>query len=465
MLLKMIQILSLIQLKPINTLTHEGRSIERLRRVYLTGFSSVIAKSVNTLAMLFVVPITLTHLGSERFGLWMAITSLVAFLEFADLGIANVILNLVSEANAKDDKGAARVYISNAFFMLTWVSLAIAFVFAFLHSQIWWDHFFNVSSPLAKSEAGAAVAIFVGCFILNIPLAIIPKIQMGYQEGYLSNVWQATSNVIGFVAIIAAVHLEAGLPALVLVIAGFPLIANIMNGIALFFFQRPWLFPRKRDLNGPIAKKILRIGCLFLILQATNSVIYSSDNIIIVKMLSPEDVTNYSVSSRLFTIVPNVLYMFLGPLWPAFAEANSRGDEAWLKKTLIKAIMASIIICVISSSFIILFGEKILEMWVGPRVIFSMGLMIGFGIWSVLSSVITSIALFLYAVNKMWFQVIFAVMTAFLSTIAKIAFAGAIGLQGVVWGNILVSVLIMLVPYIIYLAIRFRKSNNILSFK
>jgi hypothetical protein len=88
---------------------------------------------------------------------------------------------------------------------------------------------------------------------------------MGYQEGYLSSIWQAISNLIGLAGIIAVVHLKAGLPWLVLAIAGFPIIGNLLNGIGLFAFQRRWLIPRRQEVNALVSAKHRLVS--FFILQ------------------------------------------------------------------------------------------------------------------------------------------------------------------------------------------------------
>ena len=334
-------VLSVIRLRPFDTSTIEGRSNERLRRVVWTAATSALAKAVSTLTILVSVPITLGYLGTERYGLWMAITAVVAFLGFADLGIGNVVLNLVSETNGKNDIEAARQSISNAFFMLVCISAGLASLFVLTYPYVGWDRFFNVSSSVARQEAGPAVATFLVCFLVNLPVSIIPRIQMGYQEGYLSSIWQGISNLLGLAALIVVVHLKAGLPWLVLVITGTPALGNVLNGISLFAFQRPRLIPRRQDLNASIAKQIVWVGFLFLVLQVTNAIIYSADNIIIARVLGPEAVTDYAVPARLFLIVPNIVYMFLVPLWPAYGEASARGDDSWAINTLVRAILAT----------------------------------------------------------------------------------------------------------------------------
>ncbi len=449
--------LHVIRLRPFDTSTPEGRSDERFRRVFWTATASSLAKAINTLTVLVSVPITLSYLGTERYGLWMTVTSIVAFLGFADLGIGNVIMNLVSEANGKNDAEAARKHISNAFFMLICITIGLTFLFVLFYPNIDWGRFFNLSSSIAKQEAGPALITFIACFLVNLPLSIVPRIQMSYQEGYLSSIWQAISNLFGLAGLVLAVHLQAGLPWLVLVITGASALGNLLNGIHLFGFLRPWLRPRWRDLDSPIARQILAVGFLFLILQMTNAITYSADNIIIARVLGPEAVTDFAVPSRLFVIAYSVLYMLLSPLWPAYGEASARGDDSWAKDTLVKVILAMVVVCSVFSLAMIVFGEQILQIWTGSRVPFSLPLMIGLGAWTTLSAVIAAISLFLNAIGKIGFQIVYALLTATFATFAKVLLAGSVGLPGVVWSQFAVSTLVMLIPYAIYLRRRFAK--------
>lgn len=449
--------LSIIRFKSFDTSTIEGRSNERLRRVFWTAAASALAKGVNTLTMLAYVPIALSYLGTERYGLWMAITSTLGFLGFADLGIGNGVLNLISESHGKGDVEVAKKSISSAFFLLIGISVGFAFLFVLVYPHVAWDRFFNVSSSMARTEAGPAVATLVACVLANLALSIIPRIQMGYQEGYLNSIWQGFASLLGLVGLVAIVRLEAGLPWLVLVIAGAPVIENLLNGVGLFAFQRARLLPKWRYIDRSFSWQILSIGFLFLVLQVANAVIYYADNIIIARTLGPEVVTHYAVPSRLFWIVSNSLYMVLAPLWPAYGEASARGDNLWVRTTLIKTVLLILVLCSLASSFLIVFGERILEVWTGSRVVFSLSLMIGLGVWATLSSVITSIAMFLNAMEKIFFQSVFSFVVAVLSVAVKISIVRSFGLLGIVWSNIICSLILMLIPYIIYSIITFNK--------
>ncbi len=454
------KILSLIRFKAFDTSTVQGRSSERLRRVFWTASTSAMAKGINTLTMLAVIPVTLSYLGAERFGLWITITSAVVFLGVADLGLGNVIVNRVSEAYAKNDLEGAKKSISNAFFMLALASAGLGLSFAVIYPHVEWDRFFNLSSTIARQEAAPAVAVLVLCFILNLPLSIVPRVQNGYQEGYVTSIWQAVSYLIGLAGIVAVIHLKAGLPWFVLVIAGFPFAGNLLHAIGLFGFQRPWLIPRLRHMDARASTQILGGGLLFLVLQMSHAVIFFSDNVIIAKVLGPDAVSDYAVPLRLFTIVPMMLSMFLTPLWPAYAEANSRGDRPWMKKNLFLVVFATFSICVLSSLFLVVFGRTILHIWVGSGIVFSLSLMISLGMWAVLFSVLGAIGFFLNAINMILFQALFALLTAGLCTSAKVVLAGSVGLPGIALGNIVACAALMLLPFTLYLVVWFRKKPD-----
>jgi O-antigen/teichoic acid export membrane protein len=447
---------SIIRLRPFDTSTIDGRSNERLRRVFWTATTASLAKGVNTLTMLVAVPITLAYLGVERYGLWMAITSAVAFLGVADLGIGNGVLNLVSEANGRNDTQGARKCVSSAFFLLSGVAIFLAIVFAFIYGHIVWDRLFNVSSAAGR-EAGQAVAVFVACILVNLPLSIISRVRWGYQEGYFNSLWQGTANLLGLGGLVVVVRLRAGLPWLILTIAAAPLVENIFNGISLFAFRRPWLIPRPRLAESSLAWRVMRVGFLFLLIQLANVTLYYADNIIITRVLGPEAVTRYAVPVRLFSILPGILWMFLSPLWPAYGEATARGDDQWVKATLIRAVSATLALCLSWSLLLIGFGDTILRIWTGGRVPFSRPLMLALGLSTTLTTVVTAIALFLNAVNKIRFQVFFSLSAALLSTVGKVVLVRSSGLTGIVWANIAVTFFVMLIPYSLYVSKRYSR--------
>ncbi len=118
MLARINRLLRLLRLKQFDVSTEQGRSSERYRRVALTTASAGLTKLATALILFVSVPLTLSYLGPERYGLWMTIGSVVTLLSFSDFGIGNGLVNAISEAHGKQDRELAREYVSSAFFML-----------------------------------------------------------------------------------------------------------------------------------------------------------------------------------------------------------------------------------------------------------------------------------------------------------------------------------------------------------
>src|SRR5262249_3053825 len=113
------------RLRPYDTATPEGRSLERYRRLAVTAISSAAGRGVSVAVGFVTVPLTLGYLGSERYGMWVTISSVVALLMLADFGINNGLLNLVAEAHGRDNQEAARQYVSSAIVVLSAVALGL----------------------------------------------------------------------------------------------------------------------------------------------------------------------------------------------------------------------------------------------------------------------------------------------------------------------------------------------------
>ncbi len=257
------QCTGILGFKEFDTSTPEGRSRERYRRVALTAISSAGAKVVAVVTMLIAVPLTLHYLGSERYGMWMTINSIVAMMGFANLGMGLGVMNAVSEAHGQEDRQAAVRYVSSGFFMLSGVALIILIGFAVAYPMIPWQRVFNVTSPQAIREAGPAMGIFIACFAANLPLGMVQQVQLGYQEGFINSLWESAGKVLGLVGLLLVIYLQAGLVWLVVAVAGAPVLAWLFNSMFLYSYSRPWLCPRLQNYHRASARKVLHTGLFF----------------------------------------------------------------------------------------------------------------------------------------------------------------------------------------------------------
>src|SRR3954453_4967920 len=202
-----------------------ARSHDRYRRIALSAVSAIGARLFGAVAVLVSVPLVLDELGAERFGLWITMTSLVLILSFTDLGLGNGLINAIARANGRDDREAARACVSKPFFLLTAVAILVLVGFVVVAPHISWASLFNVSSPAAARDAGPAMYALFACLAVGIPLGIVQRVQIGYQEGFRASGWSAAGSVIALALIVVGVHLNAGLTWFVAAAVGGPLVA------------------------------------------------------------------------------------------------------------------------------------------------------------------------------------------------------------------------------------------------
>jgi O-antigen/teichoic acid export membrane protein len=359
-------------------------------------------------------------------------------------------MNAVSEAHGREDRQAAINSVSSGFVMLAAVAGLILAAFAVAYPFIPWARVFNVKSPVAIREAGPAMAVFVACFAVNLPLGVVQRVQMGYQEGFLNSLWESAGKVLGLLGLLLVIYLKAGIAWLVLAVAGGPVLAWLLNSLFLFGSRRPWLRPRWDYATFTCAKKIFRIGILFFLLQVTFSLAFTSDNLVAAQVLGPEAVTQYSIASRIFSVALLMATLLSAPLWPAYGEALARGDIPWIKRTLIRSLVLTFFIAGIPSLFFVIWGPWIIRLWVGPQISPPFLLLLGLGIWTTISAVGAALAMFFNGANILRFQVVCGLIMAVSALGAKIWLAQAIGLPGIIWGTIIAYILFTAIPLSFY---------------
>jgi O-antigen/teichoic acid export membrane protein len=435
--------LSLLRWKPFETSTIEGLARERHRRIFLSTIASGLAKGVAVLANLIIVPMTLHYLGEERYAMWAMISSLFVTLNTADLGIGSGLLNLVATASGNGDKRLIKRYISSGFFMLLAIGVGIAAALLIASAFIPMARVFNVTSALARSEAGSAVGVVAAVFCLGMPLLVGLRFQEGLQEGFNSYLAQMAGNTLALGFALIVVRLELGLPWLVLSLLGGPLLANLGIFIGQFFVYKPWARPAWAACDADTTRMLLKTGFIFFLLNILTLVGWQGlDPFVISHVLGPaigvKQVAAYSVVQRLSQV--GFLYWALTQsLWPAYAEAIARRDFDWVRKTILRSVRFSVIWGGLSGVGLYLCGGWLIRHWVGTVVSVSecRGLLLSFSAYMVVCSVVSALSVVITGSHLLKECLVFLSITAPLAFVLKLVLCRKFGASGVVWASII----------------------------
>lgn len=428
----------------------EARGRERYRRAGLSAATALGGRGLTTILSLVTVPLTLNYLGPERYGVWLTISSVIALLSFTDLGIGNGLLNAVTHSMARGEVTEARRQISSALVLLIVVAVALTATAAAFYPIIPWADVLAVPGREAASEAGLALAAWVACFVIGMPLGIAAQVRLARQEGYIVHLAAAAGNVAAVGALLVGIATRQGLPFLVVAMAGPPLIASALNGIVLFRRDAPELSPSLTIADRRTGFGLLRAGFLFFVLQIAIAVAFTSDTLVVAQLVGPRAVAEYGVTSRLFMIPAALVVMAISPLWPAYGDAIARGDIQWARSTLARSIKAGLFISAPAAVALVAFGLPIIALWVGTSVAPPFLLLLGFGMWVVLSTVGNSVAMLLNGAHEIRIQAAAAAVMALVNLALSIWLTSRIGVAGVMWGTVIAYSVFVLVPMALY---------------
>ena len=133
------------------------------------------------MASFLLVPLTINYLDTENYGIWLTLSSFIAWFSFFDIGLGNGLRNKFAEAKAKGDMTLARGYVSSAYFTIGAVSLGLIVIFTFLNYFIDWTKIFNASPSLQK-DLSLLMPIVFGFFCLQLVVKLITTIYTADQH-------------------------------------------------------------------------------------------------------------------------------------------------------------------------------------------------------------------------------------------------------------------------------------------
>ncbi len=418
----------------------------RSRSAALSGVTALAGKIVSLGTNVVVVRLAYRYLGAERYGMWVTLTSIVMMLSFADLGMSNGLINLVAEALGHDHSREAQRAVSSGLWMLGLVAMLLAGAAALASPFVVPAKIFNVHSAPAVAESGPALLAFFICFLLNLPLGAIRSAQAGMQQGYCNHLWGILGSVLSLMTLIAALHLRASLPVLVVCLSAPPLAASVLNAIQLFLWSHPELTPAPSAFCRSTASRLFRTGTMYFLMQLSLAVGMQTDNVVIAQILGSAAVADYAIPARLFGMVNAFLVLCSAALLPAYADAAARSDRLWIRKTFFRAASLGTSVTLATVVILVLFCNPILALWIAPNVRAPLPLLFTLAAQCLINAYLQPLCFLLNGVGQFRQQAISAVLMAILNLGLSIFFVRQFGIVGAVLGTVLALIMTQVVP-------------------
>lgn len=314
-----------------------------------------------SMAISFVyVPLMLNALDTERYGIWLTLTSIVSWIAMLDIGLGNGLRNKLSESLAKKNLVLARKYVSSAYVSLTIYMTVFLLLFTILGlTVVPWNEVLNAQSVPEDELSALVIIVFVSFgahFVLNLLNSIFYGLQMPATSNFISTLGQFASLLF----VLICVHLLKIKSLLILgtIVSIVPVIVVVISSIVVFGGKYKYLRPSMQYYDKNLIKEILGLGINFFFIQMMTIFIYQSNNLIIAHIIGNEGVVEYNVANKYVQII-HILYMIIvTPLWSATTNAYFQGDIKWIvniknKLNKISCLLALIgaLMCLVSPIF------------------------------------------------------------------------------------------------------------------
>ena len=329
---------------------------------------SLCIKGISILVSLMLVPMTLGYVSSELYGIWLTLSSIMVWLGFFDIGFTLGLKNKLAEAIALENWERGKALVSTTYFMMLLIFVPLCFILMICIPYVNWAGFLNVNA-VYNAEITKVLYVLVACFCLQMIVNVITAVIAAYQKVALSSAFPVIGNILSLIVIYAMTKLcPPSLVNLAYAISLMPILVLIGASIVLFHKKFRPVSPSIHCIEKKYISDLWGLGFKFFFIQIQVVVLYQCTNILISNVAGPNDVTAYNIAYKYLSVAMMLYTIILSPLWPAFTDAYTKKDFAWMRNIYKKMTYVFFVsaICVV---VMVLISPFVYKIWIGEKAV------------------------------------------------------------------------------------------------
>lgn len=409
----------------------------RLKRNVLASFA---IKGSSILIGLALVPMMIQYLDPTRYGIWVTLSSLIAWLGFFDVGLGHGLRNRFAEAVARDEHALARVFVSTTYAILALLMGVVMLLFLTVYTFIDWNMLLNASEELVLPRELSLLGLFVFSsfcitFVLKLVSTVLTADQMPAKASFLDLLGKAMALAMIY---ILSRQSDSSLLHLGMVMSGAPVLVFLAANFWFFRGKYRKYRPSLRMVDFSKSASLLNLGLRFFVLQITGILIFQTNNIIIAHLFGPAFVASYDVAFKYFTTLLMLFITIVTPFWSAVTDSWIRKDLDWIRRTIRRLIQiwAGLVLV---GLVMLLISDRIFQLWLGDAIQVPFSISALMYIWVVINSWNLIFVHFVNGTGKIGLQLRVSVLIAVLNIPTAVLMGMHIGFEGVIMASILMS--------------------------
>lgn len=410
----------------------------RTKKVIVNIGGLFVLKGVNALIGFLIVPLTLSCIGKSEYGIWLAISSVFNWFSLLDIGFGNGLRNKLTEAVAKEDYPQARILVSTTYFSVGVIFVSLYILFAIANFFIPWNSVVNSELIPLKELTLITGVVFFG-FCIRFIADLIGTVALAMQDAFYQQLIGVGGRIVALILIFfLSVTKNGSLFYLSVALTFIPVVVSVL--FSVYFFARPYkkIRPSVKLVRLKEIKHILNFGLKFFFIQIAVIIFYQSNNIIIIQLFGPNEVTSYNVAFQYFGIISVLFVSILTPYWSSITDAYVKHEYEWIKNSVAKlkklwlGVVVLAVVLYVCSGFLI-------GWWLGNKVTVQTDLLVLTGVFFVLNAYLGIYSTFLNGTSRVFLQFIISVGYAIFHIPVSIALCKWVGITGILYSTVVYS--------------------------
>ena len=328
---------------------------------------SGILKVVAMCCAFLIVPVTLGYLKNDVYGIWLTISSMLAWFTFFDIGLGNGLRNYLAISISEGDFKKGQMYLSTTITILSSIALLLMLICSVTIYIVNPNVIFN-SDSVDATTLRTAMYIAVFATLILFVAKIVGIVFIAMQRYALNDLMNTVGSVVAMLIIyILTKTTDSNLLYVVSAFTITPVIVFFLGAIPLFR-KYPQLKPQLSMVDFGYAKTVLSKSMGFFFIQITSClVIFGASNFFITQFCGPSSVTIYNIAYKYFHLVAIAYGVVLAPIWNAYTDAFVKRDNYWIKSMLRRTLifwLFSVIACLI----MLFFCDWFYSLWIGNQI-------------------------------------------------------------------------------------------------
>ena len=362
---------------------------------------SFLIKIVSVISGVLSVPLIIDFLNKEQYGIWLTLSSVFAWLSFFDVGIGNGMRNKLTQALAVDDKKLAQEYVSTTYVMISLIFGALIILFQIINPFMNWQSILNITS-VSEKELYILTTLVVTLFLLRFIFQLVGVIYIANQKPSINNIIVTLGNFFSFLLILLLYYLSTSGSLLLLgtILTGLPLLVLILANIFAFNFTFKELAPKIQYFKSKHVKVLLNLGLKFFLIQIAAILLFSTANILIVRIFNASEVVIFNSALTFFQLPIMVYGIIVTPIWSAVTDAYTMKDTVWLKETLLRLNKISLLFS-LGIVVMVIASPWIYQIWLGDRIKIPFLITISMAVFAIINVFLAPYTNFINGIGKM----------------------------------------------------------------